>query len=112
MILNDLDITSSPSYAKDNGRPVVCLWGLGIREGTGEQYSELIDWFHDKGCYVIGGVSKSWRDQIAKDEAMEKAFCKLDMLSPWSVGSAKQTVMLTVMRVFLQRIRHILTKRV
>ena len=89
VILNDLDITSSPSYAKDNGRPVVCLWGLGIREGTGEQYSELIDWFHDKGCYVIGGVSKSWRDQIAKDEAMEKAFCKLDMLSPWSVGSAK-----------------------
>lgn len=88
-ILDQLDLISSEAYATDNGRPVVCLWGLGIREGAPEQYSELIDWLHEKGCYVIGGVSKNWRSQIESNPGYAEVFEKLDMLSPWIVGGMK-----------------------
>lgn len=89
IMLDELDITASSAYAREGDKPVVCLWGLGIRSGTPEQYSEIIDWFHDKGCYVIGGVSKGWRESSKKTEGMEDALCKLDMISPWAVGSMK-----------------------
>lgn len=88
VMIDELDITSSPSYARENGKPVVCIWGIGIRNGTPKQYCELIDWFHEKGCYVIGGVPKGWRTSMTEKEGMEEAYCRLDMISPWAVGSA------------------------
>lgn len=87
VMVEKLDITSSPSYAREGEKPIVCLWGLGIRSGTPEQYCEIIDWFHEHGCYVIGGVPNGWRSKMEQTEGLEEAFCKLDMISPWAVGS-------------------------
>lgn len=78
---------SSPMYAKQNGKPVVSIWGLGVanRPGDVNSYLDLINWFKEKGYYVIIGVAKFWRSDTANMEAYKAA----DMVSPWSVGSMR-----------------------
>lgn len=83
--------TSSPAYAKQNGKPVVCIWGFGFNDDnhnfSADACRDVIDWFKSKGCYVIGGVPTHWRDQTSDSRPdfldTYKAF---DMLSPWMVG--------------------------
>jgi len=84
-------LTSSPQYAKQNGKPVVCIWGFGFSDAnhdfTAATCLSVIKWFQSKGCYVIGGVPTHWRDQNSDSRpgflGTYKAF---DMLSPWMVG--------------------------
>lgn len=84
-----LQLTKSPAYATQNGKPVVCIWGLGFtdRIETAEQTIEIINWFKAKGFYVIGGVPTYWR--IGKNDSRPgflDAYCSFDALSPWTVG--------------------------
>ena len=47
-------------YAKQNGKPVVELWGPGVEGNeplTAAQDLALIQWFKNQGCYVIVGTS-------------------------------------------------------
>lgn len=83
--------TSSSAYAKQNGKPVVCIWGFGFSDNnhpfTASQCLDVINWFKQQGCYVIGGVPTHWRDQNSDSRPgfidVYKAF---NMLSPWMVG--------------------------
>lgn len=84
-----LKITESPAYARQDGKPVVALWGLGF---AGRPLSlvatlEIINWFKGKGYFVIGGVPTYWRDGD-RDAApgFELAYLAMDMISPWTVG--------------------------
>jgi hypothetical protein len=84
-----LDLIDSPAYARQNGKPVVCIWGFGFtdRTGTAEQCIELVDFFKKRGCYVIGGVPFYWRecgDDSKKN--FSRAYMSFDMISPWAVG--------------------------
>ncbi|AYL94340.1 lectin [Mucilaginibacter celer] len=82
--------TSSPAYAVQNGKPVVCIWGLGFadRDQTPAAELDVVNWFRSKGCYVIGGVPHEWRDYIKPgDKNFEPVFKALDMISPWMVGA-------------------------
>lgn len=83
--------TSSPAYAMQNGKPVVCIWGFGFNDTnhnfTTAQCLDVINFFKSEGCYVIGGVPTHWRDQNSDSRggflSVYKAF---NMLSPWMVG--------------------------
>jgi len=83
--------TSSSAYAKQNGKPVVCIWGFGFNDDNHpfavDASLDVINWFKARGCYVIGGVPTHWRtengDSRANFLSVYKAF---DMLSPWMVG--------------------------
>ena len=77
--------TSSAMYAKQNGKPVVSIWGLGVpnRPGNNASYLDVINWFQEQGCYVIIGTARNWRSQTDFLEAYKEA----DMVSPWSVGT-------------------------
>ena len=83
--------TSSSAYAKQNGKPVVCIWGFGFSDDnhnfSATSCLAVINWFKSKGCYVIGGVPTHWRKEESDSRpgflATYKAF---DMLSPWMVG--------------------------
>ncbi len=90
-IEQNMKLTSSPAYAAVGNRPVVCLWGLGVggRPDRTSDYIELIDFFHNRGCYVIIGTSGGWRNDGAEKLA---AYDKADMLSPWFVGAFKWDV--------------------
>ncbi|MGN8067482.1 glycoside hydrolase family 71/99-like protein [Mucilaginibacter sp. 22184] len=89
--------TSSPAYAKQNGKPVVCVWGFGFNDDN-HNFSAatclaVINWFKSKGCYVIGGIPTHWRKEESDSRpgflATYKAF---NMLSPWMVGRISNVI--------------------
>lgn len=81
-----LNLISSGAYAKQDGKPVVCIWGIGVsgRPGTVASWTDVINWFKNQGCYVIIGVHRQWRS-----DADLTAYNAADMINPWCVGSYK-----------------------
>lgn len=59
--------TASSAYARQNGKPVVCIWGFGFNDDgrpfTPAQCLDVVTWFKAQGCYVIGGVPTYWREE-------------------------------------------------
>ncbi|RZA06704.1 MAG: carbohydrate-binding protein, partial [Moraxellaceae bacterium] len=89
--VNKLQLTSSSAYARQNGKLVVCIWGIGFThtQGTPTETAELIAWFKNQNIYVIGGVPTYWRTGQANSDAKPgfiDTFKTLDMISPWLVG--------------------------
>ncbi|MFJ5883670.1 discoidin domain-containing protein [Kitasatospora cineracea] len=83
--------TASPAYARQNGKPVVCIWGFGFddnqRPFTPAQCLDVLNWFKAQGCYVIGGVPTWWRTGDRDSRAgFSDVYHAFDMLSPWLVG--------------------------
>ncbi|THA68667.1 xylosidase [Streptomyces sp. A0958] len=84
--------TSSPQYATQNGRPVVCVWGFGFNDAnhpfSPEACLDVINWFTEQGCYVIGGVPREWRTGGAGSRAgYADVYHAFDMISPWMIGA-------------------------
>ncbi|MET8152930.1 discoidin domain-containing protein [Actinoplanes sp. NPDC049668] len=85
--------TSSPAYARQNGKPVVCIWGFGFND-PGRPFApgpclEVINWFKAQGCYVIGGVPTWWRAGINDSRpGFGEVYHAFHMISPWMVGRA------------------------
>ncbi|NAS20593.1 xylosidase [Herbidospora sp. NEAU-GS84] len=83
--------TQSPMYAKQNGKPVVCIWGFGFND-PGRPFPpapclEVINWFKAQGCYVIGGVPTYWRQGINDSRTgFGEVYRAFNMISPWMVG--------------------------
>ncbi|MCP4312089.1 MAG: T9SS type A sorting domain-containing protein [Bacteroidetes bacterium] len=89
----DLKFMDSPNYANQDGKPVICLWGIGFdhRDDAGYNTNSqtIIDWLHGKGYYVIGGVPSRWRQTNGDGDVAigyEDVFASLDMISPWTPG--------------------------
>ena len=96
-------LTTSPAYAKVGNKPVVQLWGIGMKggknPGTAAETIALINFFKARGCYVIGGTPRGWRTgtsdskgvtQLATvpgdDENFLPVYEALNMISPWMPG--------------------------
>ena len=83
--------TSSPAYAKQNGKPVVCIWGFGFNDNNHTWPAavclDVINWFKNQGCYVIGGVPTHWRTESDDSRpGFLTAYTALNMISPWMIG--------------------------
>jgi hypothetical protein len=83
--------TASSAYARQNGKPVVCVWGFGFSDAnhpfTTAACLDVINWFKGQGCYVIGGVPTHWRDGTSDSRAgYLEVYHAFNMLSPWMVG--------------------------
>ena len=79
--------TASPAYARQNGKPVVCIWGMGLND-TNHPFSsavcvEVTNWFKAQGCYVIGGVRGEWR---TVNDGYTDLYNAFDMITPWLIG--------------------------
>jgi hypothetical protein len=88
-ILNNMQLISSSAYAMQNGKPVVCIWGIGFtdRPGIADEAAQIISWFQNQGYYVIGGVPTYWREGINDSKAgFFDVYKSFDMISPWLVG--------------------------
>lgn len=86
-----LQLTNSSRYLKHNGKPVVCLWGIGFTgvQITSSQATTIINWFKSNNCTVMGGVPYFWRTldgDSNTNAAWLTVYHSLDVLSPWSVG--------------------------
>ncbi len=84
---------SSPNYAQIDGKPVVSLWGFQgsqfDRYPNTENALMLINWFKERGYYVIGGVpDNDWANDTSDYAAVYEA---LDMITPWTVGRFNHT---------------------
>ena len=82
---------ASSSYARQNGKPVVCIWGFGFNDDnhpfTPAACLDVINWFKGQGVYVIGGVPTYWRQGINDSKAgFLDVYHAFNMLSPWMVG--------------------------
>ena len=83
--------TSSSAYARQNGKPVVCIWGFGFNDSnhpfSAAECLDVVTWFKDQGCYVVGGVPTYWRTGVNDSRAgFIDVYHAFDMLSPWMVG--------------------------
>ncbi|MEV7288164.1 xylosidase [Streptomyces sp. NPDC093252] len=83
--------TASPAYAQQNGKPVVCIWGFGFsddkRDFTPAACLDVVNWFKDQGCYVIGGVPTWWRTGVSDSRpGFSEVYHAFHMISPWMVG--------------------------
>jgi hypothetical protein len=90
-IVGELHLTDSPAYAKQNGKPVVAIWGLGYsgHPGTPQTTLAVVNYFQGLGLYVIGGVGNDWRtaDGTRWSQAgFLSVYDALDAISPWMVG--------------------------
>ncbi|MCW3061039.1 MAG: hypothetical protein JWQ02_2860 [Capsulimonas sp.] len=86
-------IAKSPAYAREGGKPVVELWGMGLNDNgiskDPQQWLALIQWFKDQGCYVIGGVPTGWHGQGGFKDALtgfEAVYAASNAINPWAVG--------------------------
>ncbi|MEV4293246.1 discoidin domain-containing protein [Microbispora rosea] len=84
-------LTASSAYARQNGKPVVGIWGFGFNEDKHPSDPaaclDVVDWFKAQGCYVMGGVPTYWRTGVEDCRpGFIDVFNALNMLSPWMVG--------------------------
>jgi hypothetical protein len=85
--------TASSMYARQNGKPVVCIWGFGFNDDnhnfTAAACLDVINWFKGQGCYVIGGVPTYWREGKNDSRAgYLDVYHAFNAISPWMVGRA------------------------
>ncbi|MCX5144501.1 MULTISPECIES: glycoside hydrolase family 71/99-like protein [unclassified Streptomyces] len=83
--------TASGAYAVQNGKPVVCIWGFGFNDNQRPfepaPCLDVVNWFKNQGCYVIGGVPTHWRKGEGDSRpGFSDVYHAFDMLSPWMVG--------------------------
>jgi len=82
-----LQLPDSPAYARQDGKPVVEIWGLSFghtKVFTPELARELIQWFQSKGYYVIGGVPYDWGNV---KNGWQDVYLLFNMIQPWAVGA-------------------------
>jgi hypothetical protein len=88
-IVNTLHLTSSTAYAKQNGKPVVCVYGLGYASHPSSPADALafINWLKGQGLYVIGSVPGQWRTGTGDARSdFGTVWPAFNMISAWAVG--------------------------
>jgi hypothetical protein len=83
--------TSSSAYARQNGKPVVGIWGFGFNDSnhpwSASACLSVVNWFKSQGCYVMGGVPTYWRTGVNDSRpGYLGTYHAFNMLSPWMVG--------------------------
>ena len=84
--------TASSAYARQNGKPVVGIWGFGFNDSKhpwdAATCLDVINWFKGQGCYVMGGVPREWRVGGAGSRTgFLGTYHAFNMISPWMVGA-------------------------
>ena len=82
----------SSAYARQDGKPVVCIWGFGFNDDnhpfTPAACQDVVNWFKQQGVYLIGGVPREWRLGTGGSRpGFLDVYHSFDALSPWMVGA-------------------------
>ena len=85
-------LTASPSYAVQNGKPVVGIWGFGFNDANHPWSAavclDVVTWFQSQGCYVMGGVPREWLTGVGGSRAgYLGVYHAFNIISPWMVGA-------------------------
>ena len=84
--------TASSAYARQNGKPVVCIWGFGFNDANhpwdAATCLDVVNWFKGQGVYLIGGVPREWHTGTGGSRSgYLGVYHAFNMLSPWMVGA-------------------------
>ena len=83
VIEGQLHMTSSPNYARQNGKPVVELWIANlVPHTTPQEMAGIISWLENQGLYVILGVEQGWR----ANDTWVSTYMTGNMIQPWMIG--------------------------
>ncbi len=86
-------LTNSAAHARQDGRPVVAIWGFGFEDRRAEIADALatVEMLRNAfGCYVVLGVPYHWREESGDSlPGWLPVYESADMLVPWSVGRYK-----------------------
>ena len=73
---------------RHNSKPVVEIWGLGIRtDVTVEDATNIVTAVKAAGWYTILGVQQAWRSELSQSGSYGPVYELADMIQPWTVGS-------------------------
>jgi hypothetical protein len=84
-------IKNSTMYQKQNGKPLVAIWGIGDNPnhlGNPVQALEIVEFLNQQGFSVYAGVAgNKWKIEYARGDPYWKALVEsFDVISPWTVG--------------------------
>ncbi len=99
-LVDELKVTSSPNYQRQNGKPVMSIWGMGLSDGAAHPPEEpqaaldLIHWFKSEApakyqVTYMGGTPAHWSTLTAdsrNDPAWAGVYAAMDVVQPWNVG--------------------------
>ncbi|HEX4140041.1 MAG TPA: PA14 domain-containing protein [Candidatus Methylacidiphilales bacterium] len=94
-MVDNFGVRKDPSYAHENGKLVVFIWGLPFpdRHFTPETANAVVDFFKNDpvygGNYVIGGIPGNWRKSSPE---WQEHFKKYDGVLAWMSKSYAQDV--------------------
>jgi hypothetical protein len=94
-LVDNFGIKKDPSYAHENGKLVVFIWGLPFadRKFSVETSNAVVDFFKNDpvygGNYVIGGIPSQWRRM---DDSWQQHFKKYDGILGWMSKSYEEDV--------------------
>src|SRR5260221_2526267 len=93
-LVDRMEITKDPSYQRQNGKPVISVWGVGFndrRKYTLEECSKLVDFLKNDPKYggncVMLGLPYGWREQVRDadpDPRLHDLIRQADIVSPWA----------------------------
>ncbi|KAI0761654.1 hypothetical protein BD413DRAFT_588521 [Trametes elegans] len=94
-LIHQKAILDSPAYLREQGRPVVALWGFGMSDAhhSPAMVRAVARFIRDNtpgGAYIIAGVPAHWRTSVM-DADPDPEFVRVwleefDALSPWTIG--------------------------
>ncbi len=94
-LVDHFGLKTDPSYAHENGKLVVFIWGLPVpdRQFTPDTANAVVDFFKSDpvygGNYVIGGIPAGWRKM---DPAWQDHFKKYDGILEWMSSNYAEDV--------------------
>nr|VWP01827.1 Alcohol dehydrogenase [Ganoderma boninense] len=88
-------VLDSPAYLREQGRPVVALWGFGMSDAhhSPETVRAVTRFIRDNtpgGAYIMAGAPAHWRTSVMdadpNPEFVRVYMEEFDAISPWTVG--------------------------
>jgi autotransporter-associated beta strand protein len=88
-LTSQFDILNDPRYVREDGKPVVFIWGLSVpdRNFTPATADAVVDWFQAQGCHVIGGIPNVWSTLSA---AWQTHIAKYDGVLVWQSSTTSE----------------------
>ena len=87
-LVDEMKITEDPRYLRQNGRPVLVIFGFYTFRFSTEIANQIIDEFTKPGRYqpfLVGSGAWTWRTE--KDPEWARLFRRFDAILPWNAGN-------------------------